>query len=75
MSADPEPEAPEFPEGTTFAEVDGVPVACVPDGDWMAFDSDPPRFFPSTWVMDEGVPITREEFEALRAKTRSRRSP
>lgn len=66
-----EPEPAEFPEGTTFADVDGVPVAMPPDGPCKAFDTERPRRFAWTDVAANGEPIEFEAFEELRKKRRS----
>jgi hypothetical protein len=53
----------EFPEGTKFLDVDGVPVALLPNLSAVRPDgSEFPNWFKAA---DDGTPITREEFDAL----------
>ena len=67
-----------FPPGTTFFDVNGVPVTRAPNGGLSAWDDNPrtgetaPRTFGlSTWT-SEGVPMSEADWRA--AFTRSNTS-
>jgi hypothetical protein len=55
----------DLPAGTTFFNVNGLPVAVADDVEAWAFDSHPARAFDLTSVMSNGVKIDRAEFIRL----------
>jgi len=56
----------ELPAGTVFLDVEGVPVALLPDNnEALAFDTDPPRNFKAGVAAHNGYILTRAEFEKL----------
>lgn len=63
----------EFPESTTFWDVEGIPVTLAgPEGVpySAAWDTVPARSFPSDSVRRNGAEITRTEFDRLVATSR-----
>lgn len=64
----------EFPESTTFWDVEGIPVtlAAPPEVPYSAaWDTVPPRPFPADSVRRNGGQISRPEFDKLVASFRA----
>lgn len=60
-----------FPDGTQFADVEGVPVTRTPTMVCTAWDYDEPRGFPIDSFLRNGELIDEERFRALVAEVRA----
>jgi hypothetical protein len=65
---------PEFPAGTEFYDVEGVPVALKPMGVSVAFDPGP-RWFPLTSVGHNGTRVSEEQFKRHVARRKDEAAP
>jgi hypothetical protein len=64
-------ELPELPEGSKLLDVEGMPVALLPNGRATAFNPGP-REFPSASAFFKGDPVSEEEFARLIAERAAR---
>lgn len=60
------PSLPEqFPTGTLFALIDGIPVTESPEGEMLGWDSVPPRRILRGAMKGTAIAVSEESFRAL----------